>query len=314
MANRTGGISLTGVLLVVAATLALPLGATVATHLFPIGGAWGVTTLRLVLAFLFLLVIARPTPWRWSRAAWRDVVLFGISLAGLNGFFYAAVERIPLGVAVAIEFVGPLALAVILSTNRRDLIWIAMAGVGLGVLGIESLSGQSSFDTLGMIYAALAGVSWAFYILLSARVGKHLPGVEGLPVATLVAALVILPFGLGGFVDLVQMPEVYWLAIAMAVLSTVIPVSFEMAALRRLPRNGFSILLSLEPVFAALIGWLFLDQTFGVLRSVAIVLIVGATIGMTVAAARLSGEVVEQHRARKAREDEPGAAEDAEER
>lgn len=302
MANRTAGISLTGVLLVVAATLALPLGAAVATQLFPIGGAWGVTTMRLLLACLFLVLIARPTPWRWSGAAWRDVVFFGITLAGLNGFFYAAVERIPLGVAVAIEFVGPLALAVILSTNRRDLIWIGMAGVGLVVLGVESLSGQSSFDTLGMIYAGLAGVSWAFYILLSARVGKRLPGVEALPVATLVAALVILPFGLGGFIDLVQMPEIYWLAIAMAVLSTVIPVSFEMAALRRLPRNGFSILLSLEPVFAALIGWLFLDQTFGVLRSVAIVLIVGATIGMTVAAARLSGEVVEQHEERIARE------------
>lgn len=308
MAGRTGGISVTGVLLVVAATISLPLGATVATQLFPTGGAWGVTTVRLILASVLFLLIARPTPWRWSRAAWRDIVLFGISLAGLNGFFFAAVERIPLGVAVAIEFVGPLALAVILSTSRRDMIWISMAGVGLVVLGVESLAGDTSFDVLGLIYAALAGVSWAFYILLSARVGRRLPGVEGLPVTTLIAALVILPFGLTGAIDLVNTPELYWLALAMALLSTVIPVSFEMAALRRLPRNTFSILLSLEPVFAAALGWVLLDQTFGTLRTFAIVLIIGATIGMTLSAARLSSEVVDQRNAAKHDDDgvDPG--------
>ena len=172
------------------------------------------------------------------------------------------------------------------------------------MLGVESLAGDASFDVLGLVYAALAGVSWAFYILLSARVGKRLPGIEGLPVATLVAALVVLPFGLTGFIDIVNVPEVYWLALGVALLSTVIPVSFEMAALRRLPRNAFSILLSLEPVFAALIGWVLLEQTFGVLRSLAIILIVGATIGMTVAAARMSREVVDQHEARTATPDD----------
>ena len=298
MGNRARGISITGVILVMAATLALPLGAAVATHLFPIGGAWGVSTLRLILASVFLTLLARPTPWRWSKTAWRDVVLFGITLAGLNGFFYAAVERIPLGVAVAIEFVGPLALAVILSTSRRDLIWVGMAGLGLLVLGVESLSADVTFDWLGMLFAVLAGVSWAFYILFSARIGRQLAGLEALPVATIVAAIVLLPVGFSGMVELFLAPEIYWLALLMAVLSTVIPVSFEMAALRRIPRNAFSILLSLEPVFAALIGWVLLDQTFGVLRSLAILLIIGATIGMTVSAARLSREVVDQHQAR----------------
>ena len=306
--DRTRGISITGVVLVMVATMALPLGAAVATQLFPIGGAWGVTVVRLVLASIFLILIARPTPWRWSKTAWRDVVLFGITLSGLNGFFYAAVERIPLGVSVAIEFVGPLALAVILSTSRRDLVWIGMAGLGLVALGVESLSPEVTFDLLGIVYAALAGVSWAFYILFSARVGRQLPGFEGLPVATIVAALVLLPVGFSGMVELMLRPEIYWLALAMAVLSTVIPVSFEMAALRRIPRNAFSVLLSLEPVFAALIGWVLLDQTFGVLRSVAIALIIGATIGMTVSAARLSREVVDQHEAR-VRNDNPGGPE-----
>ncbi|GAA4106548.1 EamA family transporter [Enteractinococcus coprophilus] len=308
MGGRTRGISITGVVLVMAATFALPLGAAVATQLFPIGGAWGVTAVRLILASVFLMLLARPTPWRWTKTAWRDVVLFGITLAGLNGFFYAAVERIPLGVAVAIEFVGPLALAVFLSTNRRDLIWIGLAGLGLVVLGVESLAADVTFDLLGILFAALSGVSWAFYILFSARVGRQLAGLEGLPVATIVAALVLLPVGFSGMVDLALTPEIYWLALAMAVLSTVIPVSFEMAALRRLPRNAFSILLSLEPVFAALIGWVLLEQTFGVLRSVAIFLIIGATIGMTVSAARLSREVVDQHevRARDERESGPG--------
>jgi len=308
--DRTHGISVTGVVMVVVATFALPMGAVVATQLFPIGGAWGVTTVRLILASIFLLLVARPTPWRWSGTAWRDVIFFGVSLAGLNGFFYAAVDRIPLGVAVAIEFVGPLALAVILSTNRRDLIWIGMAGVGLVVLGVESVAGDTAFDLLGLLFAALAGISWAFYILFSARVGRHLPGLQGLPVATIIAALVLLPVGFTGMIDLVATPQIYWLALAMAVLSTVIPVSFEMAALRRLPRNTFSILLSLEPVFAALIGWVLLDQTFGVLRSVAIVLIIGATIGMTVAAARLSREVVEQHEERLRQESDPNVIEE----
>lgn len=305
MTDRARHLSITGVIMVMVATLALPLGAAVATQLFPTGGAWGVTAIRLLLACVFLFLLARPTPWRWTSTAWRDVVLFGVALAGLNGFFYAAVERIPLGVAVAIEFVGPLALAVILSTSRRDLIWISLAGVGLVVLGVESLAGEQSFDLLGLLFAALAGVSWAFYILLSARVGRQLPGFEGLPVATLVAALVILPFGFTGLLDLIAAPELYWLALAMAVLSTVIPVSFEMAALRRLPRNMFSILLSLEPVFAALIGWVLLDQTFGALRSLAIMLIIGATIGMTASAARLSSEVIDERAARE-QQDDPG--------
>lgn len=298
MVAHTRGISITGVLMVVVATFSLPVGAAFATELFPVGGAWGVSAMRLVLGSIMLLLLARPKPWTWTAAVWRDVALFGVSLAGLNGFFYAAIERIPLGVTVAIEFVGPLALAVMLSRNRRDYIWIGLAGIGLLTLGAESVTGTSSFDLLGVLFAALAGMSWALYIVFSARVGQHLPGLEGLPVAALVAAIVLLPVGFGGVVELVLNPQVYWLMLAVAFISTVVPTSLELAALRRIPRNTFSILLSLEPVFAALIGWALLDQTFGALRSVAIVLIIGATIGMTIGAARLSSEVVEQHEAR----------------
>ena len=309
MSQRTRGISLTGVLMVMVATFSLPVGAALATDLFPHGGAWGVSALRLGLASNMLLLLARPTPWRWAPAAWRDVVLFGISLAGMNGFFYAAIDRIPLGVTVAIQFVGPLALAVYLSTNRRDYIWIGAAGIGLVLLGVESLTGSMVFDPVGMLFAGLAGVSWALYILFSSRVGRHLPGLEGLPVAALIAAVVLLPVGFSGVVELVFTPEIYWLMLAVAFISTVVPTSFELAALRRLPRNTFSILLSLEPVFAALIGWVLLDQTFGVLRTLAIFLIIGATIGMTVGVAQLSSEVVEQRRARqRGDEDADGAS------
>ena len=309
MSQRTRGISLTGVLMVMVATFSLPVGAALATDLFPHGGAWGVSALRLGLASNMLLLLARPMPWRWTGAAWRDVVLFGVSLAGMNGFFYAAIDRIPLGVTVAIQFVGPLALAVYLSTNRRDYIWIGAAGIGLVLLGVESLTGSMVFDPVGMLFAGLAGVSWALYILFSSRVGRHLPGLEGLPVAALIAAVVLLPVGFSGVVELVFTPEIYWLMLAVAFISTVVPTSFELAALRRLPRNTFSILLSLEPVFAALIGWVLLDQTFGVLRTLAIFLIIGATIGMTVGAAQLSSEVVEQRRARqRGDEDADGAS------
>lgn len=309
MAQPIRGISLTGVIMVMIATFSLPVGAALATDLFPHGGAWGVSALRLGLASNMLLLLARPTPWRWTGAAWRDVVLFGVSLAGMNGFFYAAIDRIPLGVTVAIQFVGPLALAVYLSTNRRDYIWIGAAGIGLVLLGVESLTGSMVFDPVGMLFAGLAGVSWALYILFSSRVGRHLPGLEGLPVAALIAAIVLLPVGFSGVVELVFTPEIYWLMLAVAFISTVVPTSFELAALRRLPRNTFSILLSLEPVFAALIGWVLLDQTFGVLRTLAIFLIIGATIGMTVGAAQLSSEVVEQRRARqRGDEDADGAS------
>lgn len=309
MAQPTRGISLTGVIMVMIATFSLPVGAALATDLFPHGGAWGVSALRLGLASIMLLLLARPMPWRWTGAAWRDVVLFGVSLAGMNGFFYAAIDRIPLGVTVAIQFVGPLALAVYLSTNRRDYIWIGAAGIGLVLLGVESLTGSMVFDPVGMLFAGLAGVSWALYILFSSRVGRHLPGLEGLPVAALIAAVVLLPVGFSGVVELVFTPEIYWLMLAVAFISTVVPTSFELAALRRLPRNTFSILLSLEPVFAALIGWVLLDQTFGVLRTLAIFLIIGATIGMTVGAAQLSSEVVEQRRARqRGDEDADGAS------
>src|SRR5699024_9686463 len=305
----TRGISLTGVIMVMIATFSLPVGAALATDLFPHGGAWGVSALRLGLASNMLLLLARPTPWRWTGAAWRDVVLFGVSLAGMNGFFYAAIDRIPLGVTVAIQFVGPLALAVYLSTNRRDYIWVGAAGIGLVLLGVESLTGSMVFDPVGMLFAGLAGVSWALYILFSSRVGRHLPGLEGLPVAALIAAIVLLPVGFSGVIELVFTPQIYWLMLAVAFISTVVPTSFELAALRRLPRNTFSILLSLEPVFAALIGWVLLDQTFGVLRTLAIFLIIGATIGMTVGAAQLSSEVVEQRRARqRGDEDADGAS------
>lgn len=298
MVERARGMSMTGVIMVMVATFSLPVGAALATSLFHYGGAWGVSALRLGLASVMLLLLVRPTPWRWTGAAWRNVALFGISLAGMNGFFYAAIERIPLGVTVAIQFVGPLALAVILSTNRRDLIWIGAAGLGLILLGLESMTGSVGFDLVGILFAALAGVSWALYILFSARVGRSLPGLQGLPVAALIAAIVLLPVGFSGVVELVFTPEIYWLMLTVAFISTVVPTSLELAALRRLPRHTFSILLSLEPVFAALIGWVLLDQSFGILRGLAMMLIIGATLGMTASAARLSIEVVDERRAR----------------
>ncbi|MDN6359086.1 MAG: EamA family transporter, partial [Yaniella sp.] len=223
MVERARGMSMTGVIMVMVATFSLPVGAALATSLFHYGGAWGVSALRLGLASVMLLLLVRPTPWRWTGAAWRNVALFGISLAGMNGFFYAAIERIPLGVTVAIQFVGPLALAVILSTNRRDLIWIGAAGLGLILLGLESMTGSVGFDLVGILFAALAGVSWVLYILFSARVGRSLPGLQGLPVAALIAAIVLLPVGFSGVVELVFTPEIYWLMLTVAFISTVVP-------------------------------------------------------------------------------------------
>ena len=275
---------LVGVALVVGSCLSLPFGAAVASQLFPALGPWGVTSLRIAIAALLLVVIVRPRPGRWTRSQWLTVILFGVSLAGVNGFFYAAIDRIPLGPAVAIEFLGPLVLAAVLTRRLADAAWVGVALLGMVLLGIDGLVGAEPLDPLGVVLVLIAAGFWMMYIRLGARLGALIPGNSGLAMGLVVAAVLLLPVGVPTVPVVAADLQLLLLAAVTAVLASVIPYSFELAALRRLPQRVFGVLLSLEPAFATLAGWLILGQDATPLRLLAVVLVIAASVGTTLGA------------------------------
>lgn len=286
MQKPTASGPLAGVALVVGSCLSLPFGAAVAAQLFPVLGPWGVTSLRVAIAALLLVVIVRPRPGRWTRAQWLAATLFGVSLAVMNGFFYAAIDRIPLGPAVAIEFLGPLVLAAVLTRRLADAAWVAVALVGMALLGIDGMIGADPLDPLGVLFILIAAGFWVMYIRMSARVGRLIPGNSGLAMGLVIAAVLLLPVGVPTVSVVAGDMQLLLLAAITAVLSSVIPYSFELAALRRLPQRVFGVLLSLEPAFATLAGWLILGQDATVLRMLAVVLVIAASVGTTLGVRR----------------------------
>ncbi|WP_167132539.1 EamA family transporter [Paramicrobacterium chengjingii] len=278
--------STSGVALVLGSCVSLQFGAALATQLFPDLGSWGVTALRLGIASLVMLVVARPRVRSWRGGQWRGVIVLGVAMAGMNGFFYASIGLIPLSAAVTIEFVGPLLLSALLSRRRLDALWLAIASLGLAAIGVESMAGVAALDPLGVTFALIAAVFWMGYILASARVGSSVPGSSGLAVALAISAVIVLPFGVPGIASAEIDARVVALAVATAVLASALPYSLELSALRRLPRHVFSILLSLEPVAAAFVGWMLLQQPSGPLRLTAIALVIVATFGTTTTHAR----------------------------
>ncbi|WP_061015704.1 EamA family transporter [Microbacterium sp. CCH5-D1] len=286
MQKPTASGPLVGVVLVIGSCLSLPFGAAVAAQLFPVLGPWGVTSLRVAIAAVLLVVIVRPRPGKWTRAQWLAAVLFGVSLAAMNGFFYAAIDRIPLGPAVAIEFLGPLVLAAVITRKLRDFAWVGIALLGMVVLGIDGLIGAEPLDPLGVVFILIAAGFWAMYIRMSARVGALIPGSSGLAMGLVVAAVLLIPVGVPAVSTVAMDPQLLLLAAITAVLSSVIPYSFELAALRRLPQRVFGVLLSLEPAFATLAGWLILGQDATPLRMLAIALVIAASVGTTLGVRR----------------------------
>jgi len=277
-----------GVALVVGSCLSLPFGAAVAAQLFPALGAWGVTSLRIGLAAVLLLVFVRPRVRGWTRRQWGAAVLFGVSLAGMNGFFYAGIERVPLGPAVAIEFLGPLILAAVLTRRLLDGMWVGIALIGMALLGLDGMLGAEPLDLLGVFFILIAAGFWVFYIRMSARVGEAIPGSGGLVVGLLAASVLLLPVGIPTVAAVGASGDMSLLLLALltAVLSSVIPYSFELAALRRLPQRVFGVLLSLEPAFATLAGWLVFGQSATPLKLLAIGLVVAASVGTALGARR----------------------------
>ncbi len=262
--------------LVLGAIASVQFGSAIATSLFKTIGPGGAVLLRLVMASIVLVIIWRPSVRGRTRGEYLLAVAFGVVLAGMNLSFYTALHRIPLGIAVTFEFVGPLAVAVSGSRRAIDLLWVGLAAAGIIALARGSTHG---LDTLGVFFALLAGAFWAGYILLNARVGRAFEGGAGLALAMCVASVVALPAGIieGG----TQVLALHSLLVGFVVgmLSSAIPYSFELEALRRIAAHVFGVLMSLEPAMAALAGLLVLGQGLSAREVVGIGLVVVASIG-----------------------------------
>ncbi|QHJ01389.1 EamA family transporter [Xylophilus rhododendri] len=264
----------------------LAAGASFATQLFPRVGATGTTLLRVGFASLLLLIFWRPWRVRWERRELGGVLLFGLALGGMNLCFYLSLRTVPLGVAIAIELLGPLAVAVTHSHRSRDFIWIAVAAAGIALL-LPMGDFARSLDPRGLGFALAAGALWAAYIVLGKRVARRNPG-PALALGLSVGTLLALPFGVMTAGSHLLTPAMLGAGLALALLSSALPYSLEMFALRRLPTQTFGVLLSLEPVLGAMSGWLFLHQRLGAIQWLAILCVVAASVG--VAASGMPGE------------------------
>ncbi|WP_371126880.1 DMT family transporter [Streptomyces sp. 2314.4] len=264
------------VALVIGGIVSLQFGSSVAVLLFPRAGALGVVTLRLVVAALVLLVVCRPKMRGYTRGDWATVLAFGVALAGMNSLFYQAIDRIPLGAAVTLEFLGPLILSVATSRRMLSLVWAALALGGVVLLGREGFDG---LNLAGAAFALAAGGLWAAYILLSARTGQRFPQADGLALAMTVAALLSLPLGVVSAGGALLDPVTLGLGAAVALMSSVLPYTLELLALRKLPASGFAVMMSLEPAAAATAGFLVLHQALGWAEVLAIGLVVVASVG-----------------------------------
>jgi inner membrane transporter RhtA len=278
--------------------ITVQLGAVLAKELFGALGPAGVVFLRLGFAALALLAMWRP--WRSlrqrdaterigvstrspgaRRSAYVTVILFGLVLALMNFTFYTALTRIPLGVAVTVEFVGPLGVAVAGSRRALDVLWVVLAAGGIVLLAPLGVLGAVALDPVGLLLALGAGVFWAMYILLSARVGRAFPGGTGLSLAMAVGALVFLPVGVVGAGSALLNPSLLLVGAGVALLSSVVPYSLEIAALRRMSTSAFGVLMSLEPAIAALVGWLVLREILELRAIIALALVTTAALGAT---------------------------------
>jgi inner membrane transporter RhtA len=264
------------VVLVLGAISSVQFGAAFAKTLFDEVGVGGTVFLRVLFAAIVLAVIWRPRLAEHGRGDLLLAVAFGFTLGAMNLAFYSALDRIPLGIAVTFEFVGPLGVAVAGSRRPLDLLWVALAAAGILLL---SEFGSTDLDGLGVALALLAGGLWAAYILLSARVGRAFPGGGGLALAMVVASAMLLPVGVGDAgVDLL-VPWILAAGAAVALLSSAIPYSLEMEALRRMPAGVFGVLMSLEPAAGALAGLVVLSEGLAPREVVAILLVIAASAG-----------------------------------
>lgn len=266
-----------------AGIVSVQLGAAFAKDVFDQVSPTGMVWLRMATAALVLGLVARPALRGRSRSDWYVAVAFGVNLGFMNWAIYQAFSRIPIGIAVTIEFIGPLTLAVALSRRARDLVWVLLAASGVVLLGAQ----PGDVTLAGVMFALLAAASWAAYILLSARTGTRWPGLDGLAVAGIVAAVLLAPFALVGSGSDLLDPRIIALGAVVGLLSSVLPYSFELIALRTIKPAVFSILMSLEPAAAAVTAMLVLGEFLTAWQWVALVCVVVASVGAT-----RSGQVI----------------------
>jgi inner membrane transporter RhtA len=276
---------LVGILLVVCAIASVQLGASIAKTVFDRIDPAALTLLRLAFGAAVILLIARPRIRSWNAPAWRSMLFLGLSLAAMNLIFYIALARIPIAVAVTLELVGPLILALVQSRRPVDFAWVGIAAIGVGVIGVQSFTGD--LDPLGVLLALIAGGCWAAYILASASVGRHVAGVGGLAGALVIGTLAVLPFGLLPAIDAIGAdPSVLLPAFLVAMLSSAIAYGLELLALRRVPTRVFGILMSLEPASAAIFAFLVIGEVLSGWDLLALALVIVASAGVAVTAAR----------------------------
>ncbi|GGM88509.1 DMT family transporter [Dactylosporangium sucinum] len=267
-----------GVGLVLASQTSVHSGAAVATLLFPLAGPAGVVAVRLVIGAALLLAACRPKLRGYRGRDWALIAGFGFVLALMNLLYYLAIERMPIGPVVTLEVLGPLTLSVLAGKGAARWLWALLALAGVALLGFGGLHGDG-FDLIAAGLALAAGACWAGYILFSARTGSRFPKQDGIALALTVSALVALPLGVFGAGAALLDPVILGLGAAVAVLSSVLPYTLELAALRRLPTGTFAVLMSLGPAIAALTAFAIAGQALSVAEIVAIVLVVAASAG-----------------------------------
>ena len=271
--------ALSPVWLVLIGILSVQFGAAIAKGLFDEIDPTAMVFLRLATSAVFFAAVTwRPTRRAMrgrTRADWSTVIAFGVALVSMNWAIYQSFSRIPLGIAVTIEFVGPLALAVLASRRPRDLVWAALAAAGVALLGLE----RTSVTLAGVLLALLAGAAWASYIVLSARPGRAWPGLTGLTIASIVGTVLVAPAAIWSGREALLDPRLLALGAAVGLLSSVVPYSLELIALRTLPAQTLSILMSLEPAAAALAGALLLHEMLEPIQLVAMACVIAASVG-----------------------------------
>lgn len=269
--QRMGGVGL-----VLCSALSLQFGSAVAATLFPRAGALGVVALRLVFSAALMLAVCRPRLRGHSRSAWTAVLGLGVALGAMNSLFYQAIDRLPLGAAVTLELLGPLVLSVVASRRALSLAWAALAAGGVYLLGS---SGMGQLNLPGAAFALGAGAMWSAYIVFNSRTGARFPKADGLALAMAVAALVSAPLGVVSAGRALLDPVTLGLGAAVAVLSSGLPYTLELYALRRLPAATFAVLMSLMPVAASFAGFLVLGQRLTPVELVAVAMVVLAAMG-----------------------------------
>ncbi len=274
------------VTLVLVAVVSVQFGGALAVTLLPVVGVAGSVALRLALAAAVLWLLARPRLADRSRVDWSTVGLFALALTVMNVTFYASLERLPIGVAVTIEFLGPLTLAAVTSRRGRDLLAVAAALAGVLLISEALTVPWAELDLAGIGLAALAGACWAAYIVLSGRTGARFADLDGVAICMALGAVVMVPIGIATAGAALWSAESLLRGLAIALLSSAIPYSFELVALRRLAAGIFGVLLSLEPAVAALAGWLVLGQSLHPVQLGGMALVVCASVIVLGAPAR----------------------------